>query len=184
MVLDGRGLTDAQMQAFAKETNLSETTFILPRTTIECERGVRVRVFTIEEELPFAGHPTLGTAFVLRGASGAREIKLDLNVGPVPVRFKDFRTTCVRGDDPGGSQVRGSARSRSRTRGCFSTTGRTRPSKVTFSNPTTEELLKRAEDLIHQDQEYLKDFSAALDQLQKRQEEFHAEHPAFGSRYS
>ena len=89
MVLDGRGLTDAQMQAFAKETNLSETTFILPRTTIECERGVRVRVFTIEEELPFAGHPTLGTAFVLRGASGAREIKLDLNVGPVPVRFKD-----------------------------------------------------------------------------------------------
>ena len=89
MVLDGRGLTDAQMQAFAKETNLSETTFILPRTTIECERGVRVRIFTIEEELPFAGHPTLGTAFVLRGASGAREIKLDLNVGPVPVRFKD-----------------------------------------------------------------------------------------------
>jgi len=57
-------------------------------------------------------------------------------------------------------------------------------SKVTFSNPTTEELLKRAEDLIHQDQEYLKDFSAALDHLQKRQEEFHAEHPAFGSRYS
>ena len=89
VVLDGRGLTDAQMQAFAKETNLSETTFILPRTTIECERGVRVRIFTIEEELPFAGHPTLGTAFVLRGASGAREIKLDLDVGPAPVRFKD-----------------------------------------------------------------------------------------------
>src|SRR6266550_7317730 len=51
---------------------------------------------------------------------------------------------------------------------------------VTFSNPTTEELLKRAEDLIRQNQEYLEDFSAALDHLQKRQEEFHAEHPAFG----
>src|SRR5206468_12521060 len=89
VVLDGRGLTDAQMQAFAKETNLSETTFILPRTTIECQRGVRVRIFTIEEELPFAGHPTLGTAFVLRGQSGAEVITLDLNVGKVPVKFEE-----------------------------------------------------------------------------------------------
>jgi trans-2,3-dihydro-3-hydroxyanthranilate isomerase len=88
--LDGRGLTDAQMQALAKETNLSETTFVLPRDpATEGERGVRVRIFTVEEELPFAGHPALGTAFVLRGSSGAAEIKLDLNVGPVPVRFED-----------------------------------------------------------------------------------------------
>jgi len=69
--------------------NLSETTFILPREpSVERERGVRVRIFTVQEELPFAGHPTLGTAFQLRRA-GAREIVLDLNAGKVPVRFEE-----------------------------------------------------------------------------------------------
>jgi trans-2,3-dihydro-3-hydroxyanthranilate isomerase len=88
--LDGRGLGDGEMQALARETNLSETTFILPRDpAIERERGVRVRIFTVEGEMPFAGHPTLGTAFVLRGASGAKEIALDLDVGRIPVRFED-----------------------------------------------------------------------------------------------
>ena len=90
VVLDGRGLSDAQMQAFAKETNLSETTFVLPRDpAIERQRGMRVRIFTVAEELPFAGHPTLGTAFVLRGNSGVPEVTLDLNVGSVPVRFEE-----------------------------------------------------------------------------------------------
>jgi len=90
VVLDGRELSDAQMQALAKETNLSETTFVLPRDpAIERQRGVRVRIFTVAEELPFAGHPTLGTAFVLRGTSGVPEITLDLNVGSVPVRFEE-----------------------------------------------------------------------------------------------
>ena len=85
---DGRGLTDAVMQALAKEMNLSETTFILPRdAATERERGVRVRIFTVDEELPFAGHPTLGTAMVLRANSGAEEVALDLNVGRIPVRF-------------------------------------------------------------------------------------------------
>ena len=55
----------------------------------ERERGVRVRIFTVQEELPFAGHPTLGTAFALRAESGAKEIVLDLNVGKVPVSFED-----------------------------------------------------------------------------------------------
>src|ERR1700678_3962509 len=87
---DGRGLSDAEMQSIAKEMNLSETTFILPGdTAVERERGVRVRIFTVQEELPFAGHPTLGTAFALRGQTGAREVKLHLNVGTVPVRFDD-----------------------------------------------------------------------------------------------
>jgi len=87
---DGRGLADSEMQAVAKEMNLSETTFILPReSVIERERGVRVRIFTVQEELPLAGHPTLGTAFALRGNSGAKEIVLELNVGKVPVRFED-----------------------------------------------------------------------------------------------
>jgi trans-2,3-dihydro-3-hydroxyanthranilate isomerase len=90
VVLDGRGLSDAEMQALTREMNLSETTFILPREqSVERERGVRVRIFTVQEELPFAGHPTLGTAFQLRGSIGAREVVLDLNVGKVPVRFEE-----------------------------------------------------------------------------------------------
>jgi len=78
------------MLSIAKEMNLSETTFILPRDAQnEREKGVRVRIFTIQEELPFAGHPTLGTAFALRGDSGADVITLELNVGKVPVRFEN-----------------------------------------------------------------------------------------------
>jgi trans-2,3-dihydro-3-hydroxyanthranilate isomerase len=90
VVLDGSGLTDTQMQAIARETNLSETTFILPRdAATEGDRGIRVRIFTVTEELPFAGHPTLGTAFVVRGSRGADEVRLELKVGLVPVRFED-----------------------------------------------------------------------------------------------
>ncbi|MCU1333746.1 MAG: PhzF family phenazine biosynthesis protein [Candidatus Angelobacter sp.] len=90
---DGSVLSDHEMQALAKETNLSETTFILPRdAATERERGVRVRIFTTSEELPFAGHPTLGTAMVLRndplrGKGAAEEIALELNIGRIPVRF-------------------------------------------------------------------------------------------------
>ena len=90
VVPDGRGLSDEEMQALAREMNLSETTFILPRdSSVEREKGVRVRIFTVQEELPFAGHPTLGTGFQLRGSSGAHEIVLELNVGKVPVRFEE-----------------------------------------------------------------------------------------------
>src|SRR5215831_5733396 len=85
---DGRGLSDGEMQAIAKETNLSETTFVLPRDSeTERQRGMRVRIFTVQEELPFAGHPTLGTAFVLRRLNGAAQVHLDLKVGPVTVAF-------------------------------------------------------------------------------------------------
>jgi trans-2,3-dihydro-3-hydroxyanthranilate isomerase len=87
---DARGLSDQQMQAIAREMNLSETTFILPRAPeVEAEKGKRVRIFTVEEELPFAGHPTLGTALYLHNTagSGADEIVLDLNVGKIGVRF-------------------------------------------------------------------------------------------------
>ncbi len=88
--LDGRGLSDDEMQAIAREMNLSETTFIFPTdSATENTRGVRVRIFTVQEELPFAGHPTLGTAFALRGKSGVSEVKLDLNVGPIPIRFEE-----------------------------------------------------------------------------------------------
>jgi trans-2,3-dihydro-3-hydroxyanthranilate isomerase len=89
--LDARGLTDAEMQSLAQEMNLSETTFILPRDpATEQQHGIRVRIFTVQEELPFAGHPTLGTAFALRAQTGAPKIILDLNVGKVPVRFEDL----------------------------------------------------------------------------------------------
>jgi trans-2,3-dihydro-3-hydroxyanthranilate isomerase len=88
--LDGRGLSTDQMQALAREMNLSETTFVLPGdAAAEKDRGVRVRIFTVQEELPFAGHPTLGTAFVLRGQTHAPEVRLNLNVGAVPVRFTE-----------------------------------------------------------------------------------------------
>ena len=87
---DARGLSDEEMQALAKEMNLSETTYVLPRdATLEREHGARVRIFTVTEELPFAGHPTLGTAFVLRGGGAMKEIVLHLNVGRVPVRFEE-----------------------------------------------------------------------------------------------
>jgi trans-2,3-dihydro-3-hydroxyanthranilate isomerase len=90
---DARGLSDDEMQAIARETNLSETTFILPGdAATERERGVRVRIFTTTEEMPFAGHPTLGTSMVLHNhavqtGGSAEEIALDLNVGRIPVRF-------------------------------------------------------------------------------------------------
>ena len=90
---DARGLSTAEMQALARETNLSETTFILPRTAeIERERGVHVRIFTTQEEFRFAGHPTLGTAAWLYEnhptLRGEKQITLDLPVGPIPVRFQ------------------------------------------------------------------------------------------------
>jgi len=88
---DARGLSDSEMQAIAKEMNLSETTFVFPHeASVEHERGVRVRIFTVQEELPFAGHPTLGTAFSLRGDMKAPDVILELNVGKVPVRFEEM----------------------------------------------------------------------------------------------
>jgi trans-2,3-dihydro-3-hydroxyanthranilate isomerase len=96
---DADGLTTEQMQAIAKETNLSETTFVLPASKeTDREQGIRVRIFTVQEELPFAGHPTLGTAFVLRGKSAAPEVRLALNVGTVPVRFEQHDGQAVFGE--------------------------------------------------------------------------------------
>jgi trans-2,3-dihydro-3-hydroxyanthranilate isomerase len=76
---DARGLSDAQMQALARQMNLSETTFVFPSETADA----RVRIFTPSFEMPFAGHPTLGTASVV--ARGAASVTLELNVGRVPV---------------------------------------------------------------------------------------------------
>jgi trans-2,3-dihydro-3-hydroxyanthranilate isomerase len=89
---DARGLSDEEMQTLARETNLSETTFIFPEDSeMEAREGVRVRIFTTQEELPFAGHPTLGTATWLHlnhaTLRGAETIALRLNVGKISVRF-------------------------------------------------------------------------------------------------
>ncbi|HZB88396.1 MAG TPA: PhzF family phenazine biosynthesis protein [Terracidiphilus sp.] len=93
VVMDTAGLSTERMQAVAREFNLSETTFVERRAAaVEQAEGVRVRIFTTQEELPFAGHPALGTASVLK--TDAPEtlrgdtIALALNVGPVPVRFE------------------------------------------------------------------------------------------------
>jgi len=89
VVVDTAGLSMGRMQAIAREFNLSETTFI-QRRAVEVERaeGVRVRIFTTQEELPFAGHPTLGTASVLRMIAPETlcddTVRLALNVGSVP----------------------------------------------------------------------------------------------------
>jgi trans-2,3-dihydro-3-hydroxyanthranilate isomerase len=93
VVMNTADLSTEKMQAIAREFNLSETTFVERRPKeVEDAEGVRVRIFTTREELPFAGHPTLGTASVLRlhAAETMRDetIRLALNVGPVPVRFQ------------------------------------------------------------------------------------------------
>src|SRR5256885_99842 len=68
--LDGKGMSDGLMQAIAKEFNLSETTFVLPPQNPA--NDFRVRIFTPAEELPMAGHPTVGTTFVLTHAGLVR----------------------------------------------------------------------------------------------------------------
>jgi trans-2,3-dihydro-3-hydroxyanthranilate isomerase len=88
VLTDASGLGDATMQAIAREFNFAETTFVTPPA--DARHTARVRIFTPGREMPFAGHPTVGTAFVLAsmGANdSAGELVLEENVGPVPVRI-------------------------------------------------------------------------------------------------
>jgi len=115
---DARGLSDLEMQAIARETNLQETTFVFPRDpAIENTHGVKVRIFTPDQELPFAGHPTLGTAMVIRNRmlaantppASARQVVLDLKVGSIPVVFTNDAAGHVFGEmhqkDPTFGQI-------------------------------------------------------------------------------
>ena len=87
---DGSGLDDATMQALALQFNLSETTFILP----SAKATARVRIFTPAYEMPFAGHPTLGTAHVVRSLKGAGDaVALEMKAGIIPVNAKGERWT-------------------------------------------------------------------------------------------
>lgn len=86
---DTQGLSDNDMQEIAGEMHFSETTFILSDT--ERDGGYDVRIFTPAQEVPFAGHPTLGTAYVIREAILRRPVErvnLNLGVGQIPVTFK------------------------------------------------------------------------------------------------
>jgi PhzF family phenazine biosynthesis protein len=93
VVLDGSGLTTAEMQRFANWTNLSETTFVLPPDVPEAD--YQVRIFTTATELPFAGHPTLGTAHAWLEAGGQPAspdlIVQQCKAGLVPIRRVDGR---------------------------------------------------------------------------------------------
>jgi PhzF family phenazine biosynthesis protein len=90
---DARGLDEATMQALARQFNLSETTFILPAGS---GGTARARIFTPAYEMPFAGHPTLGTAHVVRSLTGCGDaVKLELNVGIIPVAANGDRWTLV-----------------------------------------------------------------------------------------
>lgn len=88
---DGRGLTTAQMQTIARELNLSESTFILPPE--DAQNHFKLRIFTPTKELPMAGHPTVGTSFVLvreklfPAQTGANTLRLEEGVGLIPVTF-------------------------------------------------------------------------------------------------
>ena len=90
-VFDGAGLNTEQMQLIARWMNLSETTFLLPPSTDEAD--YRVRIFTLERELPFAGHPTLGTchAWAERTSSTKPEIVQECPAGLVTVQRRDGR---------------------------------------------------------------------------------------------
>jgi trans-2,3-dihydro-3-hydroxyanthranilate isomerase len=83
---DGRDLTDADMQALAKEMAFSETVFVLPPSDETAD--VRIRIFTPSSELPFAGHPTLGSAFVLGAPLQKIVIRLETKAGVVPVTLE------------------------------------------------------------------------------------------------
>ena len=79
---NGGGLSDAEMQMLARELNFSETTFVLPP---EGDADIRMRIFTPARELPFAGHPTLGTAFVVAGPLQRVVLRIETAAGVVPV---------------------------------------------------------------------------------------------------
>src|SRR5579871_2972728 len=83
---DARDLDPLTMQALAKETNLSESVFVLPAQADDAD--VRIRIFTPANELPFAGHPTLGAAFVLGGPLQKIVIRLETGAGVVPVELQ------------------------------------------------------------------------------------------------
>jgi trans-2,3-dihydro-3-hydroxyanthranilate isomerase len=92
VVENGAGLSTQTMQALARQFNLSETTFVLPPTSSSAH--ARVRIFTPSYEMPFAGHPTLGTAAVCRSMElGPDQLRLEMQAGIIPVSAVGSRWT-------------------------------------------------------------------------------------------
>jgi trans-2,3-dihydro-3-hydroxyanthranilate isomerase len=91
---NGADLSDEQMQALARQFNLSETTFILPPTDMKAGANARVRIFTPSYEMAFAGHPTLGTARICRALKlGGDSLVLEMQAGLIPVQAVGSRWT-------------------------------------------------------------------------------------------
>ena len=86
--LDTGEMNASDMQKIARELNLSETTFVMnSKEDANSPDGIRTRIFTVEEELPFAGHPTLGTSYILQDILRKKDVLLSLKVGRVAVSF-------------------------------------------------------------------------------------------------
>ena len=107
---DAKGLSDREMQRFANEMHYSETTFILSEE--KRNNGYDVRIFTPEQEIPFAGHPTLGTAYVIQQEilkEQVEKVDLNLKVGQIPVTFnyreKDIDILWMKQKNPTFGQV-------------------------------------------------------------------------------
>ena len=110
------------MQALARQFNLSETTFILPSSD---RRRAHVRIFTPAFEMPFAGHPTLGTAHVVRALRGGDSVTLEMKAGIVPVDGATATLDAARREAAGDAagrrdarRARADARARPTTRSC------------------------------------------------------------------
>jgi trans-2,3-dihydro-3-hydroxyanthranilate isomerase len=91
---EAEGLSDDEMQAIAREMSFSESTFVFPPADPAAD--ARVRIFTPGRELPFAGHPVVGTAFVLARERGKTDLRLELGIGPLNVQA-----------DPGDGALKG-----------------------------------------------------------------------------
>ena len=105
---DAQGLHTAQMQAIAREMNFSESTFILP--TERPGTDIRMRIFTPYNEMPMAGHPTIGSTFALAHngviKTGAKRFVFGLNIGPTPVDLEwEGRWSELRMDDAAAADV-------------------------------------------------------------------------------
>ena len=97
----GSGLSDLQMQKIAREMNYSETTFII--SSEQRNGGYDVRIFTPKEEVPFAGHPTLGTAYIIQNRileEPVEKVVLNLKVGQIPVTFQPNGILWMRQKEP------------------------------------------------------------------------------------
>lgn len=86
VIPDAEGLPEEKLQRIAREFNFSETTFVFP--PVDPAHTAKVRIFTPTMEIPFAGHPTIGTAIALRDEGHSRDMILELGVGPIPCAFE------------------------------------------------------------------------------------------------